>query len=112
MTTIAMSHISLDERGVAYVSATKLKVADVAVASERWGMTAREVQESYPRLTLAQVYAALAYYYDHKGEMDAQIARDEAEAERLRAQNPNPLSRAQFEERLRARGQEDRTAAA
>ena len=102
MTSIAINHVSLDERGVAYVSGTTLKVADVALAFERWGMTAREVQENYPRLTLAQVHAALSYYYDHKNEVDAQIAREEAEVARLRAQNPNLLSRAQFEERLGA----------
>jgi uncharacterized protein (DUF433 family) len=111
LTAIAMIHISLDEHGVAYVGGTMLKVADVAIALERWGMTAREVQENYPRLTLAQVHAALAYYYDHKAEIDAQTAREEIEVARLRADNPNPLSRAQFEERLRARRREDHTAA-
>jgi uncharacterized protein (DUF433 family) len=36
-------------------------------------------------LTLGQVYAALAYYYAHKNETDAEMQHDEAEANRLLA---------------------------
>ncbi|MCI0395726.1 MAG: DUF433 domain-containing protein [Chloroflexi bacterium] len=40
-------------------------------------------EDIYGHLTLAQVYAALAYYHANREAMDAQIAADEAEAERL-----------------------------
>ena len=40
-----------------------------------------QILESYPDLSLAQVHAALAYYYDHPEEIEAKFAReDEAEA--------------------------------
>jgi hypothetical protein len=36
-----------------------------------------------PHLDLAQVYAALSYYYANRAEMDAAMAAEEAEADRL-----------------------------
>ena len=37
-------------------------------------------------LSLAQIHAALGFYYDHKTEMDAHIQRNTQELEKLRAQ--------------------------
>jgi hypothetical protein len=42
-------------------------------------------------LPLAAVYAALAYYYDHKADIDTRQAEDDAFAEAFRAANPSPL---------------------
>jgi hypothetical protein len=36
------------------------------------------------KLTLGQVYAALAYYYTHKAEIDEEMRRDQATADRLK----------------------------
>ncbi len=52
----------------------------------RWyqqGLTPNEIVVELPHLTLAQVFAALAYYHANRGEMDAVIAQSQAEAERL-----------------------------
>ena len=43
-------------------------------------------------LTHGQVHAALAYYYDHRAEIDVQEAKDLAEAEALRQQYPSKLT--------------------
>jgi hypothetical protein len=40
---------------------------------------------------LADVYAALAYYYDHRSEVDGSIEADEAFAEAFRRNNPSLL---------------------
>jgi hypothetical protein len=48
----------------------------------RW--TPEKIVAQYPHLTLAQVHAALAYYYANKEQMDAAIAAEEAEEERLK----------------------------
>ena len=49
---------------------TRIAVHDVLdyLAS---GMTADEIRVEYPDLTHAQIYAALAYYHDHKDEIEA-----------------------------------------
>ena len=40
----------------------------------RLGLTPEELVERFPHLTLAHVYDALAYYYDNRAEIDADIA--------------------------------------
>jgi len=47
------------------------------------GLTPEEIATQIPHLTLAQVHAALAYYHANRDEMDAQMAAEEAEADRL-----------------------------
>ena len=47
------------------------------------GLDPEEIRRQYPYLTLAQIYTALAYYYDHQAKMDAEIAEDLKEADRL-----------------------------
>ena len=42
------------------------------------------IQQSFPALTLEQVYGAIAYYLAHKSEIDEYLADDEAEFEKLR----------------------------
>ena len=41
-------------------------------------MTADEIVYHYPTITMADVYGALAYYWDNKDEIDRKIADDEA----------------------------------
>lgn len=82
------SHIRLDDRGVAYVAGTRFKVRFVAAERTAAGLTPEEIVAAHPdALTLAQVHAALSYYYDHQAAMDAEIAESEAEAERLWREN-------------------------
>lgn len=59
--------------GRPYILGTTLTVADVAIAKVYHMQDADAIAEHYD-LSLPQVYAALAYYYDHKAEIDASIA--------------------------------------
>jgi len=45
----------------------------------------------YPSITLADVYAALAYYHDCRQEIRQQIREDEAFAREIQAQTPSLL---------------------
>lgn len=52
-------------------------------------------QEIYPHLSLAQLYDAISFYYDHQGEIEADIAANtptEQELEQRRAQWRSPRS--------------------
>ena len=51
------------------------------------GLTAEEIAAEYPHLTLAQVYAALAYYHANSDEIEADLADEEAAAIRLEAES-------------------------
>ncbi|MFH1924517.1 MAG: DUF433 domain-containing protein [Planctomycetota bacterium] len=49
----------------------RIRVRDVVAARDLGGLTPEEIAATvYPDLTLAQVYAALAYYEDHRKEID------------------------------------------
>lgn len=89
------------------IAGHRIAVHDIAV-SHNQGYTPEEiVRDLYRTLTLPQVYAALLYYYEHKDEIDREIA-EEAEDIRARAQaDMSPLAqkvRAAIAERKRQLG--------
>jgi|SRR5436190_20946851 len=47
------------------------------------GLSPEEIAQEIPHISLAQVYAALAYYHANRAEIDAAIADEEAEEDRL-----------------------------
>lgn len=57
----------------------RIRVRDIVAARDLGGLTPEEIAASvYPGLTLAQVYSALAYYEDHRDEID-QAMQNEAQ---------------------------------
>jgi uncharacterized protein (DUF433 family) len=70
------------------IAGHRITVHDIAVWHERVGMSADEIAVEY-NLTLSDVYAALAYYFDHRDDVDRQIAEDDLFAETLRRQSPS-----------------------
>ncbi len=59
--------------GHTIVEGTRLGVHDI-VAQLSLGSTVDDVCRSFPPVTRAQVYECLAYYEDHRGEIDALVA--------------------------------------
>lgn len=72
------------------LAGTRITVADVVLMHLRLGQSIEEIAGAYD-LSLAAVHAALAYYYDHRNEIDRSIEEDEAYAEAFRGRNPSPL---------------------
>jgi len=85
-----LTHIRLDANGVAWIDATNVKVIEVAVDKLAHHSTPEEMQAQYPHLTLSQIYAALAYYHDHKEQFDTQIQNDLREVSALRESASEP----------------------
>lgn len=87
MATIkSINLIGTDEKvrnGRPYILGTSVTVADVAIVKIYHGQDADGIADWFD-LTLPQVYAALAYYYEHKAEMDAQIREQIKRAEELK----------------------------
>ena len=82
----AVTHIRIDENGVAWVEGTTVKVIEVAIDKIAHGSSPEEMHFQYPHLSLAQIHAALAHYYDHQAAYDAEIAQQLREVEELRKQ--------------------------
>lgn len=71
--------------GKPHIIGHRIKVQHIAVWHERMGMTPEEIVATYPGLSLAAVFAALAYYHSHRGEIDADIQADAAFAAEMKA---------------------------
>jgi uncharacterized protein (DUF433 family) len=78
------------------ISGTRITVADIATMHLKLDEALETIAADY-QLPLAAVYAAMAYYYDHRPEIDRSIAEDEAFAEAFARKNVSPLR-----EKLRA----------
>lgn len=100
MATVLPSQIILDEHGIAWIDGTQTKVIEVALTKRTSGLTAEELWEELPHLSLSQVYSALAYYHAHKEKLDAEIERRRQWAEEMAAQAGD----SPFVQRLRALG--------
>jgi uncharacterized protein (DUF433 family) len=100
-TTVApISHIVLDDRGVARIAGSRSRVIDVVLDKQAYGLSPEQTHEQHPHLSLAQIHAALAYYYDHKAQMDAEIERRFKEVQAMR----EAAGESAFAKRMRAAG--------
>jgi uncharacterized protein (DUF433 family) len=88
----AYAHIEFDTNGAPIVADTTMKVVELVMAQMAYGWTPEELHLQHPYLTLGQIYAALAYYWDNKEELDADIERRWHYAEQARREaGPSPL---------------------
>lgn len=76
----------------ARIAGHRIRVQDVVICHEKLGMSPDEIVYHYPTLTLADVYAALTYYWDHRDEIEKEITDGRAFAEEFRRTNISPLA--------------------
>jgi len=75
------------------IAGSRIRVQDVVLWTEQ-GQSPDEIVSSFPELSLADVHAALTYYYDHRDEIEQQIRDDEAIIANARAElGPGPLTK-------------------
>ena len=87
-------HIEITEGitgGKPRIAGHRITVQNIVLWHELLGRSADEIAAEYD-LTLADVYAALAYYYDHRAEIDKSIEDSESFVEALREKTPSKLS--------------------
>lgn len=100
MPTTAHAHIRLDAEGRAWIDDTRTKVVEVVLDKLAHGWSPEEIHFQHPHLSLAQIHAALAYYYDHRAELDAEVER---QLERVKAARTE-AGETPLQKRLRAAG--------
>jgi len=70
----------------------RITVEDVAIWHERMGMSPDEIVSAYPSITLSDVHAALAYYYENREQIDADIIEGERFIQEMKAKlGPGPF---------------------
>jgi len=72
--------------GQPHIAGTRIKVKHIAVWVQNLGRTPAQVVADYPHLTMAQVHAALAYYWSHREEIQRDIENEEKLIAELQAQ--------------------------
>jgi uncharacterized protein (DUF433 family) len=93
MEVVLDTHIEIDAeiRGnKPRLANSRITVADVVLMHFRLGQSLEEIAVKYD-LSLSSVYAAMAYYYDHRSEIDQSIEEDQVFAEAFRKNNVSPL---------------------
>jgi uncharacterized protein (DUF433 family) len=80
--------------GKPHILGHRIKVEYIALMHERMGLSPAQIIEDLPTINMAQVHAALAYYYGHQDEIEADIREGDKFVEKLRAGQPSILEKA------------------
>jgi uncharacterized protein (DUF433 family) len=100
-TRTTYGHIVFDKHEIPWIEGTNTKVVELVAEAKAHGWSAEELTYQHPHLTLGQVYSALAYYWDHRDAIDADLERRAALVEEIRTEvGEHPLVA-----KLRAQGQ-------
>lgn len=93
-------HIVLNEARVPMIAGTTMKVIELALDHLAYGWSPEELHFQHPHLSLGQIHSALAYYWDHRAELDEDIERRLQLVDQLQQTMPSTS----LAERLKARG--------
>lgn len=87
--------IELWKRGtelVPVLKGTRIRVLDIGIEFEYQDLSPDEIVRAHPHLSLAQVHAALSYFYEHIVEMREKMRQDEAYIEQLKKEYPRKMA--------------------
>ncbi len=96
--------LQLDQYGVARVGGTRVTL-DSVIAVFKHGSTPEEIAGSFPTLSLADIYSVLAYYLQHRRDVEDYLGKREQEAEVIRTEAERRFNLVGLRERLLARKQ-------
>ena len=102
VTAVFATQIEIDGQGVAWIAGTKVKVTEVVLDKRAHCWSPEEIHFQHPHLSLAQIHAALTWYYENQSGLDASIVRELEEAERLAADASDPVLRRKLIDRKRS----------
>ena len=92
LATTAYEHIVLTPDRVPLIAGTNMKVIELVLEQSAYGWSAEELHFQHPYLNLGQIHSALAYYWDHKTELDQDIENRLKRTNQIQqAAEPSPL---------------------
>ena len=77
--------------GKARIDGHRVRVQDIVTDYEWNGLSPDEICQQYPTITLAHVHAALSYYYEHRDEIQADIASERLAVETFQQSHPDAV---------------------
>jgi len=81
-----LSPLEPDVDGVIRIGGTRVTL-DTVVAAFQEGATAEEIVYRYPSLELVDVYAVLAYYLQHRSEVETYLCQRKEQRDEVRSEN-------------------------
>ena len=89
-----------------WIEETRISLDSIVYAFQQ-GLSPESIVQSFPLLTLEQVYGAIAFYLANRAEMDAYLKEEAAEFETM----PQPLHASDptlYEKLMKAKQQKDK----
>lgn len=102
LTLTQTTPLSQEADGTVRISGSRITL-DTLVGAYEKGATAEQIQDSFPSLSLRQIYGAIAYYLEHEVEVGDYLRMRRTEAESLRHKIESQQDTGGFRARLRAR---------
>ena len=103
MSTGLTTQIELDAKGIAWIVTANTKVKELVLDKLAHGWSPEEMHFQHPHLSLAQIHAALAYYYENRERIEDEIRCDLEEIDRISAQSEPSALRLKLQSLLRTR---------
>jgi uncharacterized protein (DUF433 family) len=99
MTEVAMGNIIAQHitktpgvcGGRACIAGHRIRVTDIVVWHEKRGYSPDEIVDMFPGITLADVYTALAYYFDNRQEIEEDFQKEDEWAQWAKANLPSKI---------------------
>ena len=73
------------------IAGHRVRVMDIVAWHEKRGMTPDQIADMFPGVTLANVHAALAYYFDHRQEIEDDLRNDDQWAQQVKSATPSKI---------------------
>lgn len=97
MSTGLTTQIEVDARGIAWIAGANTKVKEVVLDKLAYGWSPEEMHFQHPHLSMAQIHAALAYYYENQDQLDEEIRHDLEELDQLSSQSESAALRSKLQ---------------
>ena len=91
MSALVYPHILTDDGAARLERLPRIRVAQIVADHLGNGWSAEEILRQHPHLQPAEVHAALAYYFDNRETVDAELAAELEVLDRTARQPASPL---------------------
>jgi uncharacterized protein (DUF433 family) len=98
--------LATDADGVVRVGSTRVTL-DTIVAAFREGLTAEEIVNQYPSLSLADIYSVIGYFLNHQADVETYLRVRQQLAGETRCENEARFDPAGIRDRLLARRRQE-----
>ena len=107
---MAMQHLGLTQTapltfgddGTIRITGSRVTLDSIVHAFQH-GATAEQIQDSFPSLTLREIYGAIAYYLEHQEQVEAYLQTQMQAAEETRRAIESRQNNTVLREKIRAR---------